>query len=125
MACSPRPGCVRRAGRAALALLALVSAPARAQTTTLKLEDVNVRNSLDFAPKHVHEKVTVTGIVNAPPFHFPAYSLLTMEAQGFGAVLRVTDRDTRLDAFRPGDEIQADGTIEAFAGMAVIRWEER
>jgi GAF domain-containing protein len=100
--------------------LALVSALARAQTTTLKLEDVNVRNSLDFAPKHVHEKVTVTGIVNAPPFHFPAYSLLTMEAQGFGAVLRVTDRDTRLDAFRPGDEIQADGTIEAFAGMAVI-----
>ena len=120
MAGSPRPGCVRRAGRAALALLALVSASARAQTTTLKLEDVNVRNSLNFAPKHEGEKVTVTGTVNASPFHFPAYSLLTLEAPGFGAVLRVMDRDARLDAFKPGDEIQVDGTIDVFAGMAVI-----
>lgn len=118
---SPRPGCMMRLAGLSLALVtALVGLPVAAQTT-LKLQDVNARNpAADFAPAHLHRKVTVGGIVNAPPFHFPAYSLLAMEAEGYGAVLQVMGRDTRLDAFSPGDEIRVDGTISAFSGMVVI-----
>jgi len=100
------------------ALLPVVCPAAPAQTA-LKLQDVNARDSApDFAPAHLHQKVSAIGIVNAHPFHFPDYSLLTMEAGVYGAVVRATD--TRLDAFSPGDEIRVDGTIEAFSGMAVI-----
>src|SRR5580704_1874597 len=118
MAGSPRPGCVRRLGFGVLALLALWGPSVRAQTT-LKLQHVNDRNPApDFAPAHEHQKVSVTGIVNAYPFHFPSYSLVSIEADGCGAVVKVTD--SRLDGFLPGDEITVDGTIEAFSGMPVI-----
>jgi hypothetical protein len=113
MVVGPRPKCVRR-----LALVAaLACLPVSAQTT-LKLKDVNTRNATDFAPLYLQQKLTVTGVINAPPFHFPAYSLLSMEDEGYGAVLRVTD--ARLDAFHPGDEIRVNGTIQAFSGMAII-----
>jgi GAF domain-containing protein len=114
MVVGPRPQCVR-----ALALVAaLACLPVSAQTT-FKLKDVNARNpTADFAPLYLQRKVTVTGVVNAVPFHFPAYSLLSMEAEGYGAVIRATD--TRLDTFHPGDEIRVNGTIQAFAGMAII-----
>jgi GAF domain-containing protein len=118
---SPRPGRVRQVGKLAPALLAaLVCLPVAAQLP-LRLKDVNARNpAAGFAPLHLNRKVTVGGIVNAPPFHFPAYSLLAVEAEGYGAVLQVMDGDKRLDAFKPGDEIRVEGTILAFSGMAVI-----
>ncbi|HEV3197285.1 MAG TPA: GAF domain-containing protein [Bryobacteraceae bacterium] len=109
---------MKRLGTSALALFALVSPPVPAQTT-LKLQDVNTRSAApDFKPAHLSQKVSAIGIVNAHPFHFPSYSLLTMESGDYGAVVKVMD--TRLDAFSPGDEIQVDGTIEAFNGIAVI-----
>ncbi len=113
MAFGPRPKCVR-----SLALVAaLACLPVSAQT--LKLKDVNARNpAADFAPLYLQQKITATGVVNAPPFHFPAYSLLSIEADGYGAVLRATD--TRLDDFHPGDEVRVDGTIQAFFGMAIV-----
>src|SRR5450631_2439541 len=104
MVSSPNPDCMRRRRRLTPALLlALVSLPMAAQMP-LTLEEVNARNrDANFEPTHLNQKVRVTGVVNAPPFHFPAYSLLAIEAGGYGAVLRVADQDT-LDAFAPGDE---------------------
>ncbi len=115
----PRPECVRRLGWLALALVPLYVCPPAAAQTIVTLPDVNARNSLaDYAPKHLGKSVTVTGVVNAPPFQFPAYTLLSMEAEGYGAVVRVSD--TRLNGYVPGDEIRVGGKIRNFSGMAVI-----
>src|SRR5579871_4765596 len=115
----PRPGCVMQLGRSAKGLVVLLLClPLGAQ---LRLQDVNVRIPAGtFAPAHLNEKLRVTGVANAPPFHFPAYSLLSIESGDAGAVIRVADPSISLDKFQPGDEVQVEGTIREFAGMAVI-----
>ena len=118
---SPRRKWVSRAGRLRLALFAGVVCLRLSAQSPLGIRDVNVRDpGAAFAPLHLQQKASFSAVVNAPPFHFPTYTLLTMEAGGFGAVVRVADRDTRLDSFSSGDEVRVEGTIQAFAGMAVV-----
>ena len=102
-------------------LLAWSMAPLAAQTR-LSLQEAGVRNpARDYRPVHLDQKVVLRGVVNAPSYHFPDYSLLAFEDGGYGGVLKVNGRDQRLDAFRPGDEIEVSGTLAVFAGMPVIQ----
>lgn len=106
------------AGRAALAALASVLAFGQ---THMSLKDVEARNpAAAFAPTHLHERVAIRGVVNSPAFHFPDHALLAIEDGNYGAVLRVAAGDERLDSYRAGDEIEAYGTVAAFAGMPVV-----
>ena len=95
--------------------------PLTAQTH-LSLQEAGARDSgQEYRPAHLDQTVTLRGVVNAPSFHFPDYSLLAIEDGRYGAVLKVEGEDKRLDAYRPGDEIEVTGSIAVFFGMPVIQ----
>src|SRR4051812_42885914 len=97
-----------RTSRVGLALVVALAGALSAQTT-LSLEQAGARNpSADFRPALLDQRIVVRGVVNAPPFHFPDHTLLTVEDGRYGAVLKVEAQDARLDAYRPGDELQID-----------------
>ena len=94
--------------------------PARAQTR-LSLSEVAARKAPDYAAVHLDEPVTVNGVVDAPAFHFPEYTVLAIEDGPGGGVLELLRNDASLDAFHPGDEIEATGTVAMLAGMVVVQ----
>jgi signal transduction histidine kinase/CheY-like chemotaxis protein len=106
-----------------LAVVALVlafgSATAVAQVR-LTLEEVGSRQPPQFTPTYAGQKVTVRGVVSARAIHFPKYAMLAFEESGHGAVLDVPDGNQTIDDYVPGDEIEVDGTISAYAGMVTI-----
>jgi GAF domain-containing protein/CheY-like chemotaxis protein len=101
-------------------LLAWAVLPLAAQTP-LSLREAGARNpGNEYRPVHLDQKVTLRGVVNTPSYHFPGYTLLAIEDEQYGAVLKVPGDDKRLDAYRPGDEIEVIGSIAVFEGMPVI-----
>jgi len=89
--------------------------------TRLSLEEAGARNpGSDYLPKYLNQKVLLRGVVNAPSFHLPDYSLLAIEDGQYGAIVKVAGQDARIDAFRPGDEIEVSGSLGVFAGMPVV-----
>jgi len=68
--------------------------------------------------------VTVRGVVSAPAYHFPGYTLLAIGDGRFGAVLAALQApqiDTRLDGLHPGEEIEVVGTVSSIAGAVTIQ----
>src|SRR3954452_16794809 len=110
-----------RTGRDKLALiLALVCAPLAAQTR-LSLQEAGARDAAtEYRPRHGGERVLIRGVVNSVAFDFPDYTLLSLDDGDYGAVLRVPGGDHRLRPYRPGDELEVEGIIEAVAGMPVV-----
>lgn len=108
-------------GRGKLALLAaLACAPLSAQVS-LSLEEIGARDPrAEYRPSRLDQRVLARGIVNSLAFHFPDHTLLAIEDGSFGAVIRVPRDDLRLEPFRPGDEVQVDGTVASFFGMPAI-----
>jgi GAF domain-containing protein/CheY-like chemotaxis protein len=88
--------------------------------TRLSLWEVGARNASDYSPAYLGQKVTVRGVVNAPLFRFPAYSILTIQDDRAGGALEVGLDSTLLTGFRPGDEVEASGTVARLAGMPTI-----
>jgi GAF domain-containing protein len=62
----------------------------------------------------------VRGIVSRRPFHFPEYTLLAIQDDGWGGVLRATLGDLELDPFVPGDDVEAVGVVDVLAGTPVL-----
>jgi GAF domain-containing protein/CheY-like chemotaxis protein len=119
MAGSPKPGRMKRPRVAAAALAALFCLPALGQNR-IALTDLAARKPPDFAPAHAGEKVIVAGVVSAPAFHFPSYTLSGFQdAEGAG-ILQGVAADPRLDALRPGDVIEAEGVVSILAGMPTV-----
>ena len=123
MVAVPITGSPRRA-RAMVALFAaLLSFPAAAQKQ-LTLEEVSARKPPDYGPTHVGETVTVRGVVSAPAYHFPGYTLVAIDDGRFGAVvaeLQTPQPNTRLDALHPGEEIEVVGRVSSIAGGVTIQ----
>jgi GAF domain-containing protein/CheY-like chemotaxis protein len=102
---------------------ALLSLPAVAQKQ-LTLEEVGARKPPDYGPAHGGEMVTVRGVVSAPAYHFPAYTLVAIDDGRFGAVvaeIQAPQPNTRLDALHPGEEIEVVGTVSSIAGQVIIQ----
>src|SRR6516225_5021582 len=107
-------------GRGLTLLLASAVLPLAAQTP-LSLQEAGARNpGNEYLPVHLDQKVTLRGVVSVPTYHSPESSLLAIEDGQYGAVLKVSSHDQRLDAYRPGDELEVTGSIAVFAGMPVI-----
>jgi GAF domain-containing protein/CheY-like chemotaxis protein len=94
--------------------------PAMAQTR-LTLAEAAARKPPDYSAVRLDQAITVRGVVDAPPFHFPDYTIVAMEDGTAGGVLEVPSSDNRLDSLHPGDEIETTGTVMMLAGMVVIR----
>jgi GAF domain-containing protein/CheY-like chemotaxis protein len=102
------------------ALAALACWPAFSQTR-LSLEELGARGPQpDYLPAHRGERALVRGVVSARAFHFPDYTLLAIQADGRGGVLRAGKGDFKLDGFVPGDDVEAAGLVDAVAGMPVL-----
>jgi GAF domain-containing protein/CheY-like chemotaxis protein len=104
---------------AAALLLALACLPAGAQNR-ISLQQLGARIPPAYTPAHQGEKVIIAGVVSAAAFHFPNYRMLALEDGAYGAALKVDAQDNRLDRFRPGDEIEVEGTVSAVAGMVSV-----
>ena len=102
------------------ALAALACWPAFCQTR-LSLEELGARGPQpDYLPAHRGERALVRGVVSARPFHFPDYTLLAIQAEGRGGVLRAGKGDLKLGAFVPGDDVEAEGVVDGLAGMPIL-----
>jgi CheY-like chemotaxis protein len=87
----------------------------------ISLAELARRNNTDFAPLDSGQKVTVHGTVSMPPFRFPDYALLPIQDAANGGVLRLALSESLLNAFQPGDEVEAQGTVGTQFGMTVVQ----
>ena len=121
MAGSPDSRRLRRAFVVMLGLATVIACLHAAPPVSLSLEEVGRRTPPDLAPTHLNEKVNVRGVVNAPVYRFPQYSLLAIQdAKGAAVAISTPVPDTRLDTLHPGDEIDVQGTVAVIAGMTVV-----
>lgn len=119
---SPKSGRLKFAqGMSMALLLAPVLLPASAPLE-LTLREVNSRKLPDYSSVYVNKIVKVQGVVNAEAYHFPSFTVIAVQdPQQGGTVLNVAVGDTRLDAYRPGDELQVVGLVAFTAGMVTIQ----
>ena len=100
--------------------LALNHVPLHAQKR-LSLAELGARNSTDFSPTYLGQRVTVRGIVSAPAFHFPDYAMVAIQDESRGAILKFTSPQASLDSLRPGDDVEAQGIVGMQFGMTVVQ----
>src|SRR5271157_1357731 len=105
-----------------LALLPLAFAACRGgfAQTALTLDELNARSAVDYGAVHARQTVSVRGTVNALAFRFPEYTVLTIQDGARGAALYTPAPSAMLDAFRPGDEVDATGSVIMKAGMVMV-----
>ncbi len=88
--------------------------------TRLSLLDAGARKAPDYSPAYLSRKVVVRGVVNSAVFHFPGYSILGIQDDRAGGALQTSPDSSLLEGFRPGDEVEATGTVIRLAGMVTI-----
>lgn len=120
MACHADP---HRLNPKVLALAALLACGTAAGQTVATLAELNQRNTPDYLPAHLGEPMVIRGTVNARAYHFPTYTILTIDDGADGGALEVRNADTKLDAFQPGDQISASGKVSQVAGMNTLETE--
>jgi GAF domain-containing protein/CheY-like chemotaxis protein len=120
MVANAETGSLKRLVFPALALVLGCWVPAAGQVR-LSLEQVGSRQPPQYTPAYAGQKVTVRGVVSAKAFRFPNYALLPIEESGHGAVLDFPERNPAIDDYAPGDEIEVDGTVSAYAGLVTIQ----
>jgi len=82
---------------------------------------LNRRVLPDYSSDRLGHKVVVSGSVNARAYHFPNYTILTIDDGVNGGALEVLGTsDNRLDVFQPGDDVTASGTVSQVAGMTTL-----
>lgn len=99
--------------------LALARHPVSAQTR-ISLAQLGFRSGPDYAATYAGQKVTVRGVVSAPACHFAGYSTLAIQDSQNGGVLKFPLPDASLDRYRPGEEIEAQGTVVLQYGMTML-----
>lgn len=88
--------------------------------TPLSLPEVSARNPVDGSPVRAGERVVVRGIVAAGPIPGVDYAHLSIQDEaGHGLVIETSLE--QLERFRPGDVIEAAGTVGHRAGLPVLR----
>ena len=105
-----------------LALLVLVAAGSRGGTApvALTLDQFNARTSPDYGAVHAGQTVSIRGTVNALPFQFPDYTILTIQDGSAGAALHTLSTSDLLSAFQPGDVVEATGSVITVGGMVML-----
>src|SRR5690242_18036960 len=103
-----------------IVLVVLWFAVTAAAQNPLSLSQATARKAPDYGPVHLGETVVIRGQVATAAYRFPAYTVLGLQDGSGGAILQVPTSDTRLDLYRPGDELQVTGTVGVTSGMPVI-----
>jgi len=103
-----------------MSLVALAVCRSGLAQTALTLGELNARTPRDFEAVHARQDVSIRGTVNAAPFHFPGYTVLTIQQGAWGAALHTPATSTVLDAYVPGDVMEASGSVITVAGMIMV-----
>ena len=75
----------------------------------------------DLEAAHAGERAMIRGTVNSRAFRLRGYSILTIEDSAAGAALQMFgDDQQQLQAYQPGDEIEARGVVSMVDGMVVL-----
>jgi GAF domain-containing protein len=99
--------------------LALACVSAGAQTR-ITLSQLGFRKAPDYSSTYAGQRVVVRGVVSAPAFHFAEYNTLAIQDGRGGGVLKVARPDSSLERYRPGDELEAQGTVVLENGMTML-----
>ncbi|MCU1232729.1 MAG: response regulator receiver modulated sensor protein [Candidatus Solibacter sp.] len=113
---------VLRAGVLAVSLA--VVCPGAGAQPRISLKQLGSRSGPNFTAVYSGQKVVVKGIVSASSFHFPEYTMLAIQDDRAGGILKVPLSNRSLDRYRPGDELEATGTVSAQFGMNVLEPEK-
>jgi hypothetical protein len=84
------------------------------------LEQLNSRQTPDYAAVYSRQRVIVQGIVSAAVFRFPDYSYLAIDDGTGGTLLGLPAPELLLEGHNPGDEIRATGTVVQRNGMVTV-----
>jgi len=104
----------------ALLLVVLPASRSGLAQTALTLAELNARTPRDYGAVHARQEVSIRGAVNAPPFHFPEYTILTIQDATSGAALHTPVNSALLDDFLPGDVVEASGSVITLGGMVMV-----
>jgi GAF domain-containing protein/CheY-like chemotaxis protein len=104
----------------ALLLVALWALRSGSAQTALTLRELNARTPRDYGAVHGRQDVSIRGTVNAAPFRFPEYTVLTVQDRTAGAALHTPVTSTLLDTFLPGDVVEATGSVITLGGMVML-----
>src|SRR6266568_2789908 len=96
-----RVGAVR-AGILAVSLAVLC--PAVNAQPRINLKQLGARSGPNYTAVYSGQKVVVRGVVSAPAVHFMQYTMLAIQDDRSGGVLKVPETDRLLDRYQPGDE---------------------
>ena len=118
---SPTSGRLSFAGILGIALCLARAGWSAEDPQELSLREVNARKMPDFSSVYAGKKVKVRGVVNAERYHFPQFTVLGLQSAQEGAVLSVPAGDTRLDNYKPGDELEVVGVVGFITGMTNIQ----
>src|ERR1035438_504540 len=80
----------------ALLLLALPASRSGLAQTALTLEELNARTPRDYGSVQAGQEVSIRGTVNALPFYFPEYTILTIQDGAAGAALHTPVTSTQI-----------------------------
>ena len=90
----------------------------------ISLAQLGFRSGPNYTAVYAGQKVSVRGVVSAPSVHFQEFTLLAIQDGHNGGILRVPMTDASLDRYRPGDEVEAEGTVGVQYGMTVLEPEK-
>ena len=100
----------------------MASYPLRAQTR-ITLYQLGLRKAPDYSATYAGQRVLVRGVVSAPAYRIGEFVALAIQDDHHAGVLKAPLPDTSLDRFRPGEEIQAEGTVVMQNGMIMVATE--
>src|SRR5471030_53856 len=120
MAAHPKAhGMSRFRGLALPVLLALGGLPSAGQTR-ISLDQLETRQRPDYTPVYEGRTVIVRGVVSANAYRLPGYTILPIQDERRGGVLQVPLDSKQLNAYRPGDELEAEGTVSSIYGTVTV-----
>ncbi|MCL5742519.1 MAG: GAF domain-containing protein, partial [Acidobacteria bacterium] len=110
---------IARAGRLSAVVFGIAClCPILVAQTPLSLEKAAERRRSDFGPLHEGRSVVLKGLVSTDRIQFPDYTFIAIQDGSHGFVLQ--GGNSAFETLRPGDDIQAVGTISAQAGQVVL-----
>jgi GAF domain-containing protein/CheY-like chemotaxis protein len=97
--------------------LASLSAAGPAKLTLAQLES---RKGPEFTPLYEGRSVLIKGVVATGAYHLPGFTLLGIQDEVGGGALQLPQESTQLFGYRPGDELEVEGTVSTLYGAVTV-----
>jgi CheY-like chemotaxis protein len=120
MAAISKPGGMSRIRGMTLPMLWTLGVLSAAGQTRISLEQLETRKPPEFTPVYEGRNVLIRGVVSDSAYHLPGFTILPIQDERGGGVLQVPQDSKQLNAFRPGDELEVEGTVSSLFGTVTV-----